>query len=461
MHDHERRPLDALDGQYEAETPSHDAHPQAQLHGLDLAAANTREAGFLGQRIDVLLARGLSDPRALVELLERSTDEERAAVAGDRDLMDRLVDGCPHDALPAVLQLLVGDPKWALYHYLSRRGGRDPSAVRQLMAGATTDQKLEIVRWAALVGRLSEVFDGPDGLFGAALGQRVDAEYARGGDPRYAAFRAWRGARGGAFDLRAALTRMARDPAALAAGLRGAGCDWSRIVEHAPGDVALDPTLRAPLDRIALELEGLDRAQLLQAFELRFGVALDEGTGTALDVHGIRAVWRRLAPLDPTRVDRHTVERACRDPFGGAGWQVADFVDETTRTPDPPAAPPTEEGPEQPAPDREQAERKALLDAFVEACGGDGALRTAADATLDGRLDDAGWSAAVGAAAARGVLAVPADEVIAALRRLRDGAAPRISVAGPAAVPGARPNPEERVKLPSWLSGLPSGDREP
>ncbi len=462
MHDQERRPLDALDGQYAADGQRSDSEAGRLGDRADLAASNTREAGFLGQRIEVLLARGLSDPRALVELLERSTPEEREAIAGDRALMDRLVDGCPHEALPAVLQLLVGDPKWALYHYLCRRGGRDGGAVHQLLAGATTDQKLEIVRWAALVGRLSEVLDGhPDGLFGAALGQRVDAEFARSGDPRYAAFRAWRGGRGGAFDARAALTRMARDPTALAAGLRGDPSDWSRVVEHAPRNDGLDPGLRASLDRIALELRGLDRAQLREAFDLRFGVTLEGPDAAALDAQGIEAVWRRLAPLDPSRVDRHTVDRACRDPFGGAGWQVADFVDETTRAPDASADPPPADdaGPDS-AVEHATDARAALLDAFIEACGGDTALRTAADAALDGRLDDDGWSAAVVAAAERGTLAVPPAEVAAALRRLRDGAAPRLAVSGPTTAPAPRSPTEGRTALPSWLSGLPGGERE-
>lgn len=462
MHEHLRR---TLEGAEPAEAdrragPDDAAEAPTALHARDLRGANARDGGPLAQRIEVMLAGGLSDADALVALLEGSDPEARRAVAADAALVDRVVQACPVDRLPAVLAALVEDRKWALYHYACRRGGRDPDAVRGLLAGATLAQQLEIVRWAELVGRLGALAGGhPDSLFGAAVSARVDTELAAGSDPgRYRDFLAWR--EGGVFDPAAALAEMARSPEALAAAIAGQPSRWSRFLTHSPRGAQLGATERGLLDRVALS-GGLDAERLRAAFAVRFGQGLD---APGLDAEGIRAVWARLAPLDPARVDRHTVERACLDPGGGAeGWQVAAFVDETTRDVGPAEGADEkkvqpEAEPPSPA-EQAAAEREALLDAFVEACGGDTALRAAAEAFLMHESDAAGWRAAVTAAERRGALRVPAAEVLAALDRLRGEALPPLRVAGL----GGRSDrtgpesPRRSGALPGWVDRLAPG----
>lgn len=425
----------------------------------DAVRASTEQAGgALRQQIDEMLRRGAPDVDRLIEALEGCSDAQRQALAADQGLIDRLVQVCPIERLPRVLRAVIDDPKWALYHYACRRGGRDPKAARGLIAGATVEQQLEIVRWAELVGRLREICGDahPDALFGAALSARIDAELAAGQGSRIAqSFLEWRW-RAMMLDPGAMLADMARSPAALAAGLAGDPSAFDRWLAETPRAAALDGEARARLDHIALA-GGLSADRLRQAFTVRFGLPLERA---GLDASQIQAVWRRLAPLPVGRIDRRLVRQACLDPAGGdAGWMAAE-VDEAPRQAagavDTPREEAHEEGSSEPsgAVERAEAEQAAVLDVFVEACGGDAALRAAAEGFLTGALADADWQQAVLEAEARGVLAVPASEVEAALRRLRDGDRPRLAISGPAAAPTARPARASGRGLPGWLGGL-------
>lgn len=439
MQTHAHRTLEALDQTDSKEAgPSRAAASNAADLQSDAVQASTEAAGgALRQRIEGLLDRGLTDVDALVSALEGCSSTERDAIAADRGLVDRLVQACPLDRLPDVLRAVITDPKWALYHYAVRRGGRDPQAARSLVVGASVEQQMEIVRWAELVGRLHEIVGDahPDSVFGAGLGARIDAELGAGQGGRIAQrFIEWR-QRAAGLDYAGLLGEMARSEESLAAGLVGQPSAWSRCLAAAPEGSALSDSTRDDLDRIALELQGLSTAQLERAFEVRFGLPLPAG----LDPSQIRGVWARLAPVPVASITPRMVEKACVDPTGGVeGWMVATFVDEAPRG-EGDAEKDDKKKEDEPAAEVDleatAAEQAAMLDAFIATHGADDALRAAAEAFVEGRCTAADWQAAVRDADQRGVLRAPAAEVEASLRRVaREGADARRR--------GAAPTPE-------------------
>lgn len=447
------------------------------------ASPPTDRRGGSIEAIKALFRGRRPGPDEVAQAVEGLDDDARRQLGSDRAFMDQLVAALPAAALGRVLQALFDDPEWALYYYACRKGGRDPAVVRQMLAGTGVPQRLAIIGWPELGQRLQAIVGAahPDQLFGADLGRAIEQDPSLAEQVARTApwFFDWR-LRRGAVDLPGLLARMAQSREAVRAGLAGHPPALERLLAAAPAGAALPTAGRAALDRLALQFGStLSVSQLEQAFAVRFGhpVGVDaaEVAGFRRDHEHLLSLWATLAPISPDCISPALIrELAQLDAAGGTygGWAGAmltgahDPMPEKTTDQDTPG-----EGGGQPAEVEPRADltdalaerdgqvwraaraRDAVLDAFVEACGGDTELRVAAARWMDDPRvagADERWRRAVAAAADRGALAADPEHVVHALPALLRQIAP--------------PAPARAGGLPAWLAhrgaGRVTGDPE-
>lgn len=463
----------------------------ALLQSAELRDANATDAL---SALEALFAAGHTPTAAdIITALEACALDQREKLAQDNAFIDRVIETCPTEALPAVLQTLFDDPKWMLYHYACRNGGHDKAVIERLIALGSLDERKEIIGWSAVCQRIEAILGDadPDVIFGADLAAALDA------DPQALAHLAvkapwyliWR-LRADRLDLPALYARLAESPEALQAGLQpgprttpGQPSAWMQLVAHSPRGEALDEASRAHLDHIALHFTSLlSVEQLRQAFELRFDQPLGEDTETGVtiehDVQDIRDLWEQLTHLPPSHITPQAIRRAAAidprfadDDDGPAlAERSDDDDDDDTDAIDGIAEDKTQDEQTQdeqtqrryphairqaighdlalttdafqrfaapsPAQWRRYPEAEAIIDEFVTHCGGDPTLRAAALAYLEATTPEATaiWHRAVDAAERRGALTAPAAQVRFALQNLKDAAPvahePRAEIGG-------------------------------